>query len=289
MSRWILVRAAALLAFLALVGSVGFPISPSSASSTKSNSFPNVVAGINPIGTKPHSTAGPGHSPAAAKPADAGEAGRSVDSTLPLGTIPLGTDLSNQFEAEGILFSGQQPFITDDASSSVNPTISGTPIFNGTIEGSFVTPGTTDPSTVNEFSLSVGYIDNPGSVIVTVLGSQGQQLGVLTANQYGFDEIVSNFVGAASFIVSEVSFEDAGWEINSITFSGSPTSSAYLAMGDSYSSGEGTSKTPTRTTLETNATEVQARGLSRWPSRQTRMRLGRICRSALTCLSLVRV
>ena len=157
---------------------------------------------------------------------------------LPLDTLPLGTYVTNQFAKDGIVFSGQSPFITDDGSSDVNPTISGSPLFQGTVVGTFVKPGTQTPATVDEFSLSVGYIDNPGSTEMTVYNSKGKQLGVLVANEEGFNTLFSTFPGAASFSVATVGDEPAGWEINTIQIG--PIDSAYIAMGDSYSSGEGT-------------------------------------------------
>lgn len=164
--------------------------------------------------------------------------GSDLGAPLPLDSLPLGTYVTNQFENDGIVFSGQSPFITNDGSSSVNPTISGSPLFQGTVVGTFVKPGTDKPATVNGFALSVGYIDNPGSTQMTVYNSKGEQLGVLVATEVGFNELVSTFPHAASFSVSSVTEEDAGWEINSIQVG--PISTTYIAMGDSYSSGEGT-------------------------------------------------
>src|SRR5262249_1286654 len=64
------------------------------------------------------------------------------------------------------------------------------------------------------------------------------QLGVLIATQTGFNELFSTFPGAASFSVSSVANEPAGWEMNTIQVG--PIDTTYIAMGDSYSSGEGT-------------------------------------------------
>ena len=161
---------------------------------------------------------------------------------LPLGDLPLGTFVTNQFENDGIIFSGQSPFITDDGSSDINPTLSGTPLFQGTIVGTFVKPGTTKPATVDEFSIDVGFINSPDSTQMTVYNSKHQQLGVLVATQEGFNQLFSTFPGAASFSVSSVSDEPAGWEINTIQIG--PIDDNYTALGDSYSSGEGTRDFP---------------------------------------------
>ena len=163
--------------------------------------------------------------------------GSDLGDPLPLGDLPLGTYVTNQFAKDGIVFSGQSPFITDDGSSDVNPTISGSPLFQGTVVGTFVKPGTNNPATVNDFSVSVGYIDNPGSTQMTVYDSKGNQLGVLVATQEGFNQLYSTFPDAASFSVSSVAGEPAGWELNTIQVG--PVNASYIAMGDSYSSGEG--------------------------------------------------
>jgi hypothetical protein len=161
---------------------------------------------------------------------------------LPLGTLPLGTFVTDQFENDGIIFSGQSPFITDDSSSDVNPTLSGTPLFQGTVVGTFVKPGTTKPATVDEFSIDVGFIDAPDSTQMTVYNSKHQQLGVLVATQRGFNQLFSTFPGAAWFSVSSVANEPNGWEINTIQIG--PIQDNYTALGDSYSSGEGTRDFP---------------------------------------------
>jgi hypothetical protein len=164
--------------------------------------------------------------------------GSDLGDPLPLGDLPLGTYVTNQFAKDGIVFSGQSPFITDDGSSDVNPTISGSPLFQGTVVGTFVKPGTNKPATVDDFSVSVGYIDNPGSTQMTVYDSKGNQLGVLVATQNGFNQLYSTFPDAASFSIFSTADEPAGWEVNTIQIG--PINTNYIAMGDSYSSGEGT-------------------------------------------------
>jgi lysophospholipase L1-like esterase len=194
-----------------------------------------------------HSTKAAGSSGRQPGPAAPIEPNDSPDASqlgppLPLGSLPLGTYVTDQFKSDGIIFSGQAPFITDDGASSTNPTLSGTPLFSGTIVGTFVKPGTDKPATVDQFSIEVGYIDNPGSTQMTVYNSKGQQLGVLVATQEGFNQLYSTFPDAASFSVSSVADEPAGWEMNTIQVG--PIDTNYAALGDSYSSGEGTADFP---------------------------------------------
>jgi lysophospholipase L1-like esterase len=164
--------------------------------------------------------------------------GSDLGDPLPLGDLADGTYVTKQFDQDGIVFSGQSPFITDDGASDVNPTLSGSPLFHGTVVGTFVKHGTNQPATVNDFSVEVGYIDDPGSTQMTVYNSKGKQIGVLVATQEGFNQLYSTFPDVASFSVSSVTGETAGWELNTIQIG--PVNTSYIAMGDSYSSGEGT-------------------------------------------------
>jgi hypothetical protein len=204
--------------------------------------------GQRPTATEPDggTQQGPSSSTAASRPAslkaasDALPAVPGLGVALPLGSVPIGTAVTSQFANLGIVFSGQRPFITNDGSSPTNPTLSGTPLFHGAIVGTFVKPGTASPRTVDRFSLYVGYIDSYGSVQMTVYDSSHRQIGVLVALGTGFVHLVSNFKGAASFAIAEIHPEPSGFEINTIQVQGSPTQTIYAALGDSYSSGEGT-------------------------------------------------
>jgi hypothetical protein len=160
---------------------------------------------------------------------------------LPLDSLAVGTPVSTQFERDGIVFSGQSPYISRDPAYFFGQVLAGGVQHQGTLVGTFVKPGTQDPGTVDYFSFTVGPILQPGEVQVTVYNSQGQQLGVLTP-QAGEDEnygyAISTFPGAASFSVSTVNSVPWGWDITDIRLGSVDTT--YVAMGDSYSSGEGT-------------------------------------------------
>jgi hypothetical protein len=164
---------------------------------------------------------------------------------LPLGSLPVGTAVSSQFAQDGIVFSGQSPYISQDPAYFFGPVLAGGTQHMGTITGTFVKPGTQEPATVNYFSFTVGPILQPGEVQVTVYNAQGQQLGVLTpqagsSEDYGY--AISRFPGAASFSVSMVVNVSWGWDMADIRLG--PVDTTYVALGDSYSSGEGTSTFP---------------------------------------------
>ncbi|HEY1915455.1 MAG TPA: putative Ig domain-containing protein [Streptosporangiaceae bacterium] len=131
------------------------------------------------------------------------------------------------------------------------------------MSGTFVQPGTQQPATVDYFSFEVGPILQPGEVQVTVYNSQGQQLGVLTPQGDSFDNYgyaISTFTGAASFSVPTVNEDPYGWDITDIRLGSVDTT--YVAMGDSYSSGEGTYEFPWSTGQGTTCDT----GPLAWPS-----------------------
>ena len=98
-------------------------------------------------------------------------------------------------------------------------------------------PGTRSQRTTSSFSLDVGYIYYPGSVEVTVYNKAGTALGNVVTEDIGINHLVAEFNGAASFVVHAVGDGTVGFAIDNVD----PWShsSGYIAMGDSYSSGEG--------------------------------------------------
>lgn len=131
-----------------------------------------------------------------------------------------GTPITTQYEAEGIIFSGaspdEPPFIAWDTASSTNPVLSGDPRFHGPIHGEFVSPGTPLPTTVDGLAMEVGYIDDPGSVQLSVITTTGTE--TITADQYGFNYLESNAPNIIGFSVEETGFDSEGFEIDNVSF-----------------------------------------------------------------------
>lgn len=160
--------------------------------------------------------------------------------TLTFDEVPLGSTVTDQYEGDGVRFSGpdsaDEPFTVDDGSASTNPTLSGTPLFNGDIIGEFVVPGTTTPTTVDGLSLDIGYIDDPGSTEVVLYTTSG--LVVLTADQIGFNHLSTDQAGIYGFRTEEVANEPAGYEIDNVSFtpgtSPAPGLNSSPAPGESY-------------------------------------------------------
>ena len=133
-----------------------------------------------------------------------------------------GATVTDQYKDRGILFSGDgdsdRPFITSDGSNPTSPVLSGNPRFSGPIRGKFVLPGTTTPTTVNTFSLDVGYIDSPGSVVVTAHSLSGATLKQVFATTTGINKITVSAGDIASFRVGATSSEPAGFAIDNVSF-----------------------------------------------------------------------
>jgi hypothetical protein len=131
-----------------------------------------------------------------------------------------GTAITDQYEAEGIIFSGanadEPPMIAWDDAASTNPVLSGDPLFHGPIHATFVVPGSAVPATVDGLAIDVGFINDPGSTTVSIFTTTGTE--TLIANEEGFDHLESSASNITGFSVEETSFEAEGFEIDNVTF-----------------------------------------------------------------------
>jgi RHS repeat-associated protein len=166
-----------------------------------------------------HVTTASGAAETEAEPADVGADGPMQPVLITFSELPDGSSVSDQYQAAGIDFGGDSPFITDDGANPTSPVLSGTPRFEGTVEGAFVTPEGA-PRTVSGFSLDVGYIDDPGSVEVVAVDASGNPLVTVPANALGIVRVNVNHAGIAGFQVQAVSEEDAGFAVDNVSFAG---------------------------------------------------------------------
>ncbi|GAA1018712.1 hypothetical protein Aple_026470 [Acrocarpospora pleiomorpha] len=192
-----------------------------------------VLAMIGPAAASPKPDQGSGGN-AATEPSVRAKA-VAASPVITFSEFPEGTAIATQYQDKGIIFGGDAPFITSDGSNPTTPVLSGTPRFQGAITGTFVTPDG-KPRTMRKFSLDVGYINNPGSVAITVFNAKGAVINTTSADSVGIVPITVAHEGIASFKVASVSQEDAGFAIDNVDFEQQQT---LAALGDSYSSGEG--------------------------------------------------
>jgi hypothetical protein len=150
--------------------------------------------------------------------------GRTVDSdeaTEPItfNEFPLRTAISDQYANRGILFRGDNPFISIDGSNPTSPVLSGSPQFRGDIEGRFVNPadGVT-PVVVESFTLDAGFFDELASTRLEWFDPNGQKLGQRTNTILGIEQFTIKGGNIASWRMSIIKTEPAGYAVDNISF-----------------------------------------------------------------------
>ncbi len=166
---------------------------------------------------------------------------RAEPGAITFSEVPLGTSVTDQYLAQGVQFTSSA-FTTNDNAATTNPVLSGSPKFTGPISARFTVPGTATPTTVNGFSLDLGYIDSRDSVELTYYDLAGSVLGAVRAQALGFNHLVVAQKGVASFSTKIITSEPAGYEVDNLAISRTATGihpTRMASLGDSYSSGEG--------------------------------------------------
>jgi RHS repeat-associated protein len=151
-----------------------------------------------------------------------GGAAAQEQGTITFSEFPDGTSITNQYQASGIIFGGDTPFITGDGANPTSPVLSGTPLYNGTVTGTFVQPDGR-PRTVDAFSLDVGYIDSPGSTEVVAYDPHGTALVTEPIESTGIVNVSITAPGIASFAVESVdpsNPDPAGFAVDNVSFAG---------------------------------------------------------------------
>jgi len=130
-----------------------------------------------------------------------------------------GTPISTQYATRGIIFGGDSPFIANDGAHATTPVLSGSPLFQGDITGTFVDPadGTT-PRTVSAFRFSAGYFNAVNSTRIEWFDADGNLIDSRLNSQIGIETITVNGTGIASFRIGIIGNEIAGYTIDNVTF-----------------------------------------------------------------------
>jgi lysophospholipase L1-like esterase len=173
--------------------------------------------------------------------ASASVAGEVDPEAITFDEYPLDTTITDQYADHGVVFTSDV-FTSVDGANPTAPVLSGTPQFFGDIDAKFTVPGSTTPTTVDGFSLDVGYINNRNSVEIQYFDAAGSLVGSTRAQSYGINHIEIPYRGVASFTVKAVSTEIAGFAIDNLLVRRAAVGVQPLRMaelGDSYSSGEG--------------------------------------------------
>jgi hypothetical protein len=176
-------------------------------------------------GTSPYHIAAQAIAPIMA-PAD-------VSSTITFSEYSIGTTITNQYANTGIIFGGTTTFISRDGSNPTSPVLSGTPQFQGAIEGTFVSPsdGTT-PTIVSAFKLDIGYFDAYASTRIEWFDPEGNKLGQRTNSALGIERFEISGGNIAKWRVSIVQDEPNGFAIDNVSFESVEASVLFRESGE---------------------------------------------------------
>jgi hypothetical protein len=148
-----------------------------------------------------------------------GGAAASGPQLLTFGEYLESTEISTQYEEQGILFDEEDGFYPEvrwDNSAYTNPVLSGTFGFGSTIDAQFVVPGTTTPATVENLSMDIGYINESGSTVLTVKRTSGPT--TIFADEEGFNHLSLAANDITGFTVESVGDEPAGWTLDNLGY-----------------------------------------------------------------------
>jgi hypothetical protein len=140
--------------------------------------------------------------------------------TITFSEFPVGTPISNQYQDLGVLFSGDDPFITTDGSNPDSPVLSGTPLFFGKIVVKFIRPATGKPRPLSTFAFEAGYFDSLNSVVIRLFDKNGKEVASLSNTKLGIQRFKFKNLKPkiASFQIKPEKDEPAGFAIDNVQF-----------------------------------------------------------------------
>lgn len=96
----------------------------------------------------------------------------------------LGTSITNQYSARGVVFSGTPgPVLAADGSNPTSPVLSPGPGYTGNIDATFPVP-------VASVAFDIGYMDSVSGATVTWFSKTGKQLGSRSTTGFGMQKLV---------------------------------------------------------------------------------------------------
>lgn len=166
----------------------------------------------------------PSTSPTPGSPGTAISGAELAAGPITFSEFAQGTAVTTQYSNIGIVFGGDSPFIQSDGCNPTSPGLSGTPIFQGAIEGTFVDPddGVTQ-AFASSFQLDAGCFDAVASTRLSwfdadgiLLGQQTNSVDNATYETFLVDNIAAP--GAASWRIEIITGDPAGYEIDNVSF-----------------------------------------------------------------------
>ena len=137
---------------------------------------------------------------------------------LTFSEFPVDTTITNQYQSEGVVFSGGD-FIADDGADPTSPALSGSPLYSGPIHGQFVDYYTGAQGTVKTFSFDAGYFNSLHSTKITWYNAAGGVIGSETNAHLGYEHFnITSKTPIASFTVAVVGQEASGFSFDNLKF-----------------------------------------------------------------------
>jgi hypothetical protein len=173
----------------------------------------NIVINFDPTGT-------PGDLPASL----------TAMGNSPGSAVPSSAQLSNQYEADGVLFSSSSPYVAvvDNGGSSTSPpnaiggvTSNGLLSYADPVTFTFVLPGTTTPGVTTNFSIEADAVGIPG---------QFATVNAFDINNQLLDSVTLNDVGSEIWSINLPGIHSAVFEFPT-TSSGVPTTGSAFGNG----------------------------------------------------------
>lgn len=131
--------------------------------------------------------------------------------------LAVGTFITNQYAtSNGVIFGGPDlgPFITTDLNNPSSPVLSGSPAFEGDIEGFFVAADGVTPTVVGSFELDVGFLDLVRSLRLQWFDRNDNLLGEAIIEGTGIHRFVAGGGNIARFHIGSISTPIDGFAID---------------------------------------------------------------------------
>lgn len=144
----------------------------------------------------------------------------NCENNITFSEYSLGTAINKQYGDKGIVFGGSNPFIVNDGANPTSPVLSGTPLFAGAIEGSFVIPEDNSvPAISGNFQMDAGYFDSEGSTTLKLYDSEGKLIAQKTNTGLGIFRFNAEGLPVAKWRIEATGSEPAGFAIDNVCFS----------------------------------------------------------------------
>ena len=142
-----------------------------------------------------------------------------LNTNITFSEFSIGTNITDQYSDQGIVFGGDSPFITTDTANPTSPVLSGYPRFKGDIEGTFVDPQDgVSPIVICSLSLDAGWFDELGTTRIEWFGINNNKLGEQISSLIGIEHFDIEGYSISHWKIS-MTGDTKGYAIDNVEFS----------------------------------------------------------------------